>query len=153
MPRTKGPKVGRWKNFTSISVSGKGGEYSLQDAIEEILSEYGDAVYQATEEGLTAAEKVLVNNLKAATPEIKNPPKGYKKKNFRKGWQGTGKKYKLRRYVGNSATVPSDKHGPISLTNIFEYSTTRGNPFIKRTFENSIDEMAAAAVAEIKKGV
>ena len=149
MPKTKGPKVGRWASYSAGSIKAS----DLQDAIADILSEYGDAVYLATEDGIDAAEKVLVNNLKAATPEIKNPPKGYKKKNFKKGWQGTGKKYKLRRYVGNSVTVNSDKNGPISLTNIFEYSTTRGHPFVKQTFENSVDEMAAACVAEIKKGV
>ncbi|WP_352416382.1 hypothetical protein [Oscillibacter ruminantium] len=125
----------------------------LQGAVENILREYGDQVYVATDEGLAAAEKVLIENLKAATPVI-NPtkmPKGYKDKHFRKSWKGTGKKYKLLRFVGNSATVFSKKHDSISLANIFEYSK-KGHPFIKNTFENSIPAMAAAVVSEIKKG-
>lgn len=143
----RGRAIGRHENFSSVTVSG------LQEAIEGILREYGDVVYMATEEGLDAAEKVLANNLRAKTPSIKNPPKGYKKKNFAKGWKGTGKKYKLLRFVGNTATVTSRSGEIIALSNIFEYSTTRGKPFIKTTYESSVDEMAAATVAEIKKGV
>ena len=130
--------MGRWSNFSSVKVGG------FQDAVEDILREYGDVVYQATEEGLAAAEKVLVTELKAATPQ--------KTGRFRKGWRGTGKKYKLMRFVGNSTTVKG-RGGEIALSNIFEYSTLRGKPFIKKTYENSVDKMAAACVAEIKKGV
>jgi len=129
-------KVGRHGSFTSTKVGG------LQSAIEDILREYGDVIYQATEEGLAAAEKTLVNNLKAATPK--------KTGNFSRSWKGTGKKYKMMRFVGNTTTVDG-KEGPIALANIFEYSTTRGKPFIAETFYSSVNEMAAAVVAEIKK--
>lgn len=130
--------MGKWSSFSSVKVDG------FQEAVMEALREYGDVVYQATEEGLAAAEKVLIDELKAATSKRTGK--------FRKGWKGTGKKYKLARYVGNTTTVPG-KAGDIALANIFEYSTTRGKPFIKTTYENSIEKMASAAVAEIKKGV
>lgn len=120
---------------------------NLDEAIADILREYGDVVYQATEEGLTAAEKVLINNLKASSP--KSPGGG----RYAKSWKGKGKKYKLRRYVGNTKTVQG-KSGEIPLSNILEYSSKSPHQgLIKRTYEESINEMAAAMVAEIKKEV
>lgn len=120
---------------------------NLEIAIADILRDYGDVVYQATEEGLTAAEKVLIKNLKADSP--KSPGGG----EYAKSWKGKGKKYKLHRYVGNTKTVPG-KSGEIPLSNILEYATKSPHQGqIKRTYESSIDQMAAAVVAEIKKEV
>lgn len=119
---------------------------NLNVAVAELLEEYGDVVYQATEAGLTAAEKVLIRNLKAASP------KG-KAKDYHKSWKGKGKKYKLRRYVGNTKMVQGAS-GEIPLSNILEYSSKSPHQGkIKRTYEQSISEMAAAVVAEIKKEV
>lgn len=131
--------MGRHSNFSGIRIDG------LNDAIMGILEDYGDTIYQATEEGLDAAEKVLIKNLKAASPK--------KTGQFAKAWKGTGRKYKLMRFVGNTTQVVGKKGEKISLANILEYSTTHGRPFIKQTYENSINEMASAVVAEIKKGV
>ena len=120
---------------------------NLDVAIADILREYGDVVYQATEEGLTAAEKVLINNLKASSPKSLGGGE------YAKSWKGKGKKYKLRRYVGNTKTVQG-KSGEIPLSNILEYSSKSPHQGkIKRTYEESINEMAAAVVAEIKKEV
>lgn len=133
---------------------GKGSEFSsqpmitpdkLSDAISDILAEYGDVIFIATEDGLDAASDVLIRNLKAASPK--------KSGKFAKNWKSKGRKYKLRRYIGNSTTVFSDKHGEIALANILEYSTTRAKPFIKETFENSVPEMAQAMVNKVKEGV
>jgi len=132
--------MGRWTGFTSVGTNG------LQDAIEDCMREYGDLVYEATEEGLSEGEKVLVSKLKDATPG--SPPH---KRNFKKNWKGTGKKYKLHRYVGNTTTVTGRNGEAISLANIFEYSATRGQPFIKNTFESNVDNIAAAVVAKIKE--
>jgi len=119
----------------------------LEDAIAEIMEEYGDEIYQLTEEGLDVAESILIKNLKAASPG--SPPH---KVNFAKNWKSKGKKYKMLRYVGNS-TMVQGPDGEIPLANIIEYSTNHGSPFIKKTFESSVDEMAAAVVNQIKKGV
>ena len=95
---------------------------------------------------MTAAEKVLIQNLKAASP------KG-KAKDYHKSWKGKGKKYKLRRYVGNTKMVQGAS-GEIPLSNILEYSSKSPHQGeIKRTYEESINEMAAVMVAEIKKEV
>lgn len=147
MKHRKAVRTGRWGSYSSTNVNG------LQKAIEDTLREYGDLVYQATEDGITAAAYVLSDELKQASPEIKNPPRGYSRKNFGKHWKVTGiGKYKLMRFVGNTTTVQG-KEDPIALTNIIEYSTTRGHPFVKRTFDASVEKMAAAAVAAIKKEV
>lgn len=132
--------MGKWSDFSGVMLTPE----MLEDAISDILEEYGDVVYKMTEEGLTKAEKILIKNLKVASPK--------KTGQFAKNWKGKGKKYKLRRFVGNT-TVVEGKSGDIALANIFEYSTTRGKPFIKATFENSVPEMAQAVVDDIKKGV
>lgn len=118
---------------------------SLQSAVEDILRDYGDVVYEATAEGIKAAEKVLIKNLKAASPKRSGK--------FAKGWKGKASRDKLRRYVGNTTTVTDKKGNEIPLANILEYSTTRGKPFIKKTHEASIDEMARAVVETIKREV
>lgn len=118
----------------------------LESAIADILQDYGDVVYKATEEGLTKAEKTLINNLKASSP------RGVTKAYY-KAWKGKGKKFKLKRYVGNTKTVEG-RSGEIPLSNILEYSAKSPHKgLIKRTFESSIDEMARAVVSEIKKEV
>lgn len=116
---------------------------NLEVSIGAILKEYGDVIYKATEEGLTKAEKILINNLK------KSSPKGITKV-YWKSWKGKGKKYKLKRYVGNTKTVKG-KSGEIPLSNILEYSSkSKHQGLIKRTYEASVDEMANAIVNDIK---
>lgn len=117
----------------------------LEVSIGNILREYGDVVYQATEEGLNAGEKVLIKNLKSASPKDSGK--------YAKSWKSKGKKYKLKRYVGNTKVVKGKK-GEIPLSNILEYSTkSKHQGLIKKTYQESISEMAAAIVAEIKKEV
>lgn len=134
--------MGKWSEFSSQPMITPD---KLSDAISDILAEYGDVIFIATEDGLDAASDVLIRNLKAASPK--------KSGKFAKNWKSKGRKYKLRRYIGNSTTVFSDKHGEIALANILEYSTTRAKPFIKETFENSVPEMAQAMVNKVKEGV
>ena len=118
----------------------------LAVSIEELLDDYSDEIFFATDEGLNDAEKVLINNLKAASPIGKGPDGG----EFAKSWKGKGKKYKLRRYVGNTKMVDGKK-GKIPLSNILEYSTVRGKPFIKDTYEKSIPEMRDAIIKSIER--
>lgn len=124
----------------------------LQSVVESMLRDYGDKVYVATDEGLTAAEKVLIESLKAATP-VMDPakaPKGYKDKKLRNGWVSTGKKYRLMRFVGNKVAIQyKGKDSPLS--SILEYSEKHGHPFIKKTFDESVNAMAQAVVNTIKK--
>ena len=114
----------------------------LEIAIEDILDDYSDDIYFLTEEGLNEAEKVLIDNLKAASPKDTG--------DFAKAWKGKGKKYKLRRYVGNTKMVEGKK-GKIPLSNILEYSTVHGKPFIKKTYEQSISAMREAIIKTIER--
>lgn len=117
---------------------------NLEIAIGGLLEEYGDIIYQATEEGLTKAEKILIKNLKASSP------RGITKE-YSKSWKGKGKKYKLKRFVGNRKAVKG-RSGEIPLSNILEYSSKSPHQgLIKRTYESSIDEMANAIVNDIKR--
>ena len=116
---------------------------NLEDAIGDILKEYGDVVFRATENGLSAGEKVLIKNLKANSPSGSG---GYKK-----AWKSKGKRYKLKRFVGNTKKVKG-KDGEIPLSNILEYSTkSKHQGLIKKTYESSVNEIAQAIVDEIKK--
>lgn len=120
---------------------------NLEVAIAEILEQYGDVIFKATEEALTSGEKVLINNLKSTSP--KSPGGG----EYAKSWKSKGKKYKLKRYVGNTKTVKG-KSGDIPLSNILEYSTKSPHKgLIKRTYESSLSQIAQAIVSEIKKEV
>nr|WP_315022891.1 HK97 gp10 family phage protein [uncultured Aminipila sp.] len=114
---------------------------NLQSAIGNILEEYADEVYQVTEEGLDDAANVLIKNLKVNTPEGET-------KKLRKSWKV--KKYKAARYVHNTKMVEGE-NGEIPLINIVEYSPTKGKPFVKTTFNESVDEMAKAVVNKINR--
>lgn len=118
---------------------------NLETAIAEALKDYNDVVFKATDNALTAGEKVLIANLKA------NSPRGTGE--YIKGWKSKGKKYKMRRYVGNTKSVKG-RSGDIPLSNILEYSTkSKHQGLIKRTYESSISEIASAIISEIKKEV
>ena len=119
----------------------------LQAEIEKTLNEYKDLVYVVTEEGLSAAEKVLISNLKNDSPAGET-------KEYKKSWKGTGKKYKLLRFVGNTKTIKAKKRGEIPLSNVLEYSPkSKHRSRIKQTYNESIDQMTAAAISTIKREV
>ena len=119
----------------------------FQREVNKILEEYKDLVYTVTEEGLSAAEKVLIANLKNDSPEGET-------KQYKKSWKGTGKKYKLLRFVGNTKTIKAKKRGEIPLSNVLEYSpSSKHRGRIKRTYEASIDQMTAAVISTIKREV
>lgn len=120
------------------------GVEKFAEAVSKALEEYGDLVYTATEEGLDAAEKVLIGELKAKSPKLSGE--------YAKSWKSKGKKYKLRRYVGNAKTVRGGRGGEIPLSNILEYgSESKHQGEIKRIFDGAADEMAAAVIAKIKE--
>lgn len=116
---------------------------NLSVAAEEILKVYADGIYKATESGIAAAEKVLIKDLKATSPR--------KTGEYQKGWKAKGKRWKLKRYVGNTKTV-KQKGGEIPLSNILEYaSKSKYKGQIKRTYQNAIPKMEQAIINEIKK--
>ena len=113
----------------------------LAGEIEKTLKDYNNKVFIQNQTALDETEKVLINNLKQNSPTDTGT--------FKKSWKSKGKKYKNKRYVGNTKTVGNG----IPLSNILEYSPTKGKPFIKQTFEASIPAMANKYAETIKKGV
>lgn len=128
--------MGRWKSFTGLKVD------QLDDAIREIMEEYGDIIFKASDEGIDAAAKELARLEKTATPKDSGEAA--------RGWRVQAPRYKLVRFVGNSKTVQG-ADGEIALMNILEYSTTRSKPFIKKTFEANIDALARIVMGRIEQ--
>lgn len=120
---------------------------NFQTAVNDILRQYGDLVFEANEKGLDAAQKVLIQELKKESP--RRVPS---KTNFYKNWKAK-KKYKGARYVGNTTMVKDKSGKEIPLSNILEYSVVRGKPFIKKTYNVSIPKMADAYVRVVKENV
>ena len=118
---------------------------SLQEKISEILTDYNNLIFKkVNEEGLTAAENILIQAEKDASPSNTGE--------YKKSWKGKGKKYKLHRYVGNTKMVKG-KEGDIPLSNILEYSSnSHYQGLIKQTYNNNIDTMAQAVVDKIREG-
>ena len=113
----------------------------LADAIQKELKDYGDKVFVTNQTALDETEKILLKNLKINSPSSTGL--------FKKSWRSKGKKYKNKRYVGNTKTVD----GGIPLINILEYSPTKGKPFVANTFTASIPEMVNKYTETIKRGV
>ena len=63
--RRKANKTGRWATYSGVKVN------IMDQVMKNLLEAFGEEVYQATEEGLDEAEKILVNKLAAASPKDK----------------------------------------------------------------------------------
>ena len=116
---------------------------NFETVLSEMLKEYGDKVFKASDECLDAAAKVMKDALVEATPRRR--PQMYRK------WKI--KKYKGERYIGNDEVAPSRKSGDIPLTNVLEYSTKHGHPFIATTYEQNINAAVDAAINQLKKEI
>ena len=114
--------------------------------IEDILEEYADQIVLTTDEALDAAQKVLIDNLKAQSPQDSG--------DYAKSWKSKGKKYKLRRYIGNTKMVKGKGGNELPLSNVLEYadkSPHKGH--VKRIYEASYNDMMRAAEKKIEEGV
>lgn len=118
-----------------ISVSALGGE------VRKILKDFSDEKMQDAERGLDEAEQILVSALKAASP--------VKTGKYRTKWKGSGRKTPGRRIISNPTQVKSGNR-KLPLSNILEYSTEHGHPFIKSTFEKVKPRLANAMEEKIK---
>lgn len=121
---------------TTISIN------DLAAAIQKELDDYGKAVITSSEEALDAGAKVIQDALKEASPR--------RRPVFYKTWRV--QKYKSERFIGATATV-SGRSGEIPLTNILEFSTKHGHPFIQTTYERAIPAATQAYMNTLKKGI
>ena len=121
---------------TTISIN------DLAAAIQKELDDYGKAVITSSEEALDAGAKVIQDALKEASPRRR--PLLYKT------WRV--QKYRGERYIGATATAKG-RSGEIPLTNILEFSTKHGHPFIQATYERTIPAATQAYINTLKKGI
>ena len=115
----------------------------LTRTIQDALNEFGDLAVSATDEALIEGATVLVKALKRASP--------VKTGRYKKGWR-INKKPKLKKYVRNT-TTEDGKNGSVPLSNVLEYSETKGDPFIAKTFESTVDDIALAIIQAIEENL
>jgi hypothetical protein len=112
----------------------------LEKVIKEQLVNFNNEVFKKSEDGLDAAENILIENLKRRSPK--------KTGKFAKGWTSKKRKYKQLRVVGNTTKTKAG----IPLINILEYDKNR-TQFVKNTFEASKPAMIKAFINKIQGGI
>lgn len=118
-------------------------QLNLYDELKSILDEYSNDLFEAKERGLDKASDYLVEKLEEASP--------VRTGELKENWLRTDK-YKGVRYVGNSSVGSNNKYGyGIPLTNLLEFSS-KGKPFIRRTFEENKDTIIEIIKGEIENG-
>lgn len=118
-------------------------QLNLAEELKEILNQYSNDVFEAKERGLNKASDYFVERLEDASP--------VRTGKLKESWLRTDK-YKGVRYVGNSAVGSKNEYGyGIPLTNLIEFSS-KGNPFIRRTFEENKDKLIEIIKGEIENG-
>lgn len=118
-------------------------QLNLAEELKEILNQYSNEVFEAKERGLNKASDYFVERLEDASP--------VRTGKLKESWLRTNK-YKGVRYVGNSAVGSKNEYGyGIPLTNLIEFSS-KGKPFIRRTFEENKDKLIEIIKGEIENG-
>ena len=118
-------------------------QLNLAEELKEILNQYSNEVFEAKERGLDKASDYFVERLEDASP--------VRTGKLKESWLRTDK-YKGVRYVGNSAVGSKNEYGyGIPLTNLIEFSS-KGKPFIRRTFEENKDKLIEIIKGEIENG-
>ena len=110
---------------------------------KDILNEYSQELFESKEQALDKASDYLMERLEQESPTRTGE--------FKRSWVRTTK-YKGVRYIGNSAVGSKNQYGyDIPLSNLIEFSS-KGKPFIRRTFEESKDELIKIIKGEIENG-
>lgn len=118
-------------------------QLNLAEELKEILNQYSNEVFEAKERGLDKASDYFVERLEDASP--------VRTGKLKESWLRTDK-YKGVRYVGNSAVGSKNEYGyGIPLTNLIEFSS-KGKPFIRKTFEENKDKLIEIIKGEIENG-
>lgn len=118
-------------------------QLNLAEELKEILNQYSNEVFEAKERGLNKASDYFVERLEDASP--------VRTGKLKESWLRTNK-YKGVRYVGNSAVGSKNEYGyGIPLTNLIEFSS-KGKPFIRKTFEENKDKLIEIIKGEIENG-
>lgn len=130
------------KTSTRKTKSGRH-QLNLAEELKDILNEYSQELFESKEQALDKASDYLMGKLEQASP--------VRTGEFQQSWVRTTK-YKGVRYVGNSAVGGKNQYGyNIPLSNLIEFSS-KGKPFIRRTFEENKDNIVKIIKGEIENG-
>lgn len=118
-------------------------QLNLAEELKDILNEYSKELYENKEQALDKASDYLMEKLEQASPVDTGE--------FQKSWVRTTK-YKGVRYIGNSAVGGKNKYGyNIPLSNLLEFSS-KGKPFIRRTFDENKEQIIRIIKGELENG-
>lgn len=118
-------------------------QLNFADQLIPLMERYGKELRELKEQALDKASDFFVDQLVANSPERTG--------SLKRGWTRTTK-YKSVRYIGNTALTAPDKKGrQIPLINIVEYSS-KGHPFVRRTFEENREKIIDIIKETIENG-
>lgn len=115
----------------------------IELALEDILKNYQDLLTSATEEGLDDAAEIFLKNAESMSPRRTG--------DYARSWAVKEKKYRLRRYVGNTKAVKGKKSDAVPLINVLEYSAVRGRKHVQKIFNASLNGMVEAIAKKIEE--
>lgn len=118
-------------------------QLNLAEELKDILNEYSRELYESKEQALDKASDYMMQKLEQNSPVNTGT--------FKNSWTRTTK-YKGVRYIGNSAVGSKNKYGyDIPLSNLIEFSS-KGKPFIRRTFDDNREEIIRIIKGELENG-
>lgn len=118
-------------------------QLNMAEELKDILNEYSQELYASKEEALDKASDFMMEKLKQNSPVDTGK--------FKDSWTRTYK-YKGVRYIGNTDVGGKNQYGyNIPLSNLIEFSS-KGKPFIRRTFDENREEIIRIIKGEIENG-
>lgn len=118
-------------------------QLNLAEELKDILNEYSKELYANKEQALDKASDYLMGKLEQASPVDTGE--------FKQSWVRTHK-YKGVRYIGNTDVGGKNKYGySIPLSNLLEFSS-KGRPFIRRTFDENKEQIIKIIKGELENG-
>lgn len=117
-------------------------QLNLAEELKDILDEYSQELFESKEQALDKAADFLVEKLEQNSPyDAKSEGQ-----HLKDSWTRTDK-YTGVRYVGNTKVTSQN----IPLSNLVEFSS-KGKPFIRRTFDENREEIIKIIKGEIENG-
>lgn len=118
-------------------------QLNMAEELKDILNEYSKELYASKEEALDKASDFMMEKLEQNSPVDTGK--------FKDSWTRTYK-YKGVRYIGNTDVGGKNEYGyNIPLSNLIEFSS-KGKPFIRRTFDENREEIIRIIKGEIENG-
>lgn len=135
------------RGYTHKTKSGKH-QLNLAYELREILNDYANELVEKKEIALDKASDFLLEKLEQNSPYDPNSTGQH----FKDSWTRTDK-YRGVRYIGNSKVGSKNKEygGDIPLSNLIEFSS-KGKPFIRRTFEENKEQIIKIIKGELENG-